>query len=108
MTCLINDQPCPIAVNPGRIPRKQEPIMIRSLLLLLLLAGCAMDLSGSEFHKPGVTSAQRMSDIQSCSAYADRNRGPMTAGGPQGAAEVKERRDELFGNCMMDRGYRSI
>ncbi len=82
--------------------------MIRTLLPLLLLAGCASELSGSEFNKPGVTSTQRMNDIQYCYAYADKNRGPMTASGPQGAAERDERRNELFSNCMMDRGYRSI
>ena len=81
--------------------------MIKFLIPLLLLAGCASsDLSGNDFNKPGVTSSQRMSDTQYCSAQARRT--AAAAGAPQSPEERAERRNELFSMCMMDRGYRPI
>ena len=81
--------------------------MIKILLPLLLLAGCASsELSGSDFTRPGVTSAQRMSDTSLCLDYADR--GPATAAGPQGNTERSDLRNERFVTCMRDRGYRPI
>ena len=73
-------------------------------MIALLFVGCAP--TGEEFHKAGVTAAEKADDVEYCDAYAIGHRRGSDYGGLAGAAGLIEQRKALFTTCMMDRGYR--